>query len=431
MTEPFAFMPLDPAFRREPWALYARGRREHPAHEHVGLPMRIVSIFRHEDVQATLRDDAAFSNSFPTPRQMREELGEDALPPPSMLGTDGAEHTRLRGLVNKAFTPRIVSRLEPRLREVARELVDEALAQTEVDLVQALTYPLPVTAIAEMIGIPVEERARFKRWSDQLVANLGVGFFGGLDAERIRLQRQLRDEMHAYLIPLAEERRRQPREDLLTGLVQAEHEGSKLSHDEMLQMLILLLVAGNETTTTLIGNAVLALLAHPEQERRVRERPLARAGGGRGDAALGLAGAVRPAPGHARGDAARRRARARRHRAVLDRLGEPRRARVRARRRLRSRTRAGAAHRLRLRPALLPRREPRAARGLARARHAARAHQGDGGGLRERGRAPDPSESGVSRRHEPARSASCVVAEPASAHSGPSPSGMDLAVTGA
>jgi len=270
MTEPFTLMPLDPATRRAPWALYARGRREHPAYEHAGLPMRVVSIFRHEDVQATLRDDAAFSNSFPTPRQLREELGEDALPPPSMLGTDGAEHTRLRGLVNKAFTPRIVSRLEPRLREVARELVDEALAQPEVDLVQALTYPLPVTAIAEVIGIPVEERARFKSWSDQLVANLGVGFFGGLDAERVRQQRLLRDEMHAYLIPLAEERRCRPREDLLTGLVQAEHEGSKLSHDEMLQMLILLLVAGNETTTTLIGNAVLALFAHPEQERRVR-----------------------------------------------------------------------------------------------------------------------------------------------------------------
>jgi cytochrome P450 len=270
MAEPFAFMPLDPAFRREPWGIYARGRREHPAFEHTGLPMRLVSIFRYEDVQATLRDDAGFSNSFPTPREMRAQLGDDALPPPSMLGTDGDEHTRLRGLVNKAFTPRIVARLEPRLREVARELVDEALARPEVDLVQALTYPLPVTAIAEIIGIPAEDRARFKSWSDQLVANLGVGFFGGLDAERVRRQNELRDEMHAYLIPLAEERRRAPREDLLTGLVQAEHEGSKLSHDEMLQMLILLLVAGNETTTTLIGNAVLALLAHPEEERRVR-----------------------------------------------------------------------------------------------------------------------------------------------------------------
>jgi cytochrome P450 len=187
-----------------------------------------------------------------------------------MVGSDGADHTRLRGLVNKAFTPRIVSRLEPRLRELARELVDDALAKPEVDLIQALTYPLPVTAIAEIIGIPAEERARFKSWSDRLVANLGLGFLGGLDVERMRQQRQLRDEMHAYLIPLAEERRLRQREDLLTGLVEAEHEGSRLSHDEMLQMLILLLVAGNETTTTLIGNAVLALLEHPDHERRAR-----------------------------------------------------------------------------------------------------------------------------------------------------------------
>jgi cytochrome P450 len=270
MSDPFTFSPMDPAFRREPFSLYERARRDHPAHEHAGLPMRIVSIFRFADVQATLRDDATFSNSFPTPRAMREELGHDALPPPSMLGTDGAEHTRLRGLVNKAFTPRIVARLEPRLRGVAARLVDEALAKPEVDLVQALTYPLPVMAIAEIIGIPAEDRARFKSWSDRLVANLGVGFFGGLDAERVRHANQLQSEMRAYLIPLAEERKLRPREDLMTGLVQAEHEGSRLSHDEMLQMLILLLVAGNETTTTLIGNAVLALLAHPDEQRRAR-----------------------------------------------------------------------------------------------------------------------------------------------------------------
>ncbi|MGH7287871.1 MAG: cytochrome P450, partial [Myxococcota bacterium] len=143
-------------------------------------------------------------------------------------------------------------------------------AKPEVDLVQALTYPLPVTAIAEIIGIPAEDRARFKTWSDRLVSNLGLGLLGGLDVERVRQQQRLRDEMRAYLIPLAEQRGRQPCEDLLTGLVQAEHEGSRLSHDEMLQLLSLLLVAGNETTTTLIGNAVLALLAHPDEERRVR-----------------------------------------------------------------------------------------------------------------------------------------------------------------
>jgi cytochrome P450 len=256
--------------RRAPFALYARARREAPAHLHAGLPFRVVSLFRHEDVQASLRDDARFSNAFPVSPAMRAAFGDEPPPPPSMLGTDGAEHARLRGLVNKAFTPRIVSRLEPRMREIARELVDAAIEAGEVDLVQGLTYPLPVTIIAEMIGIPAADRARFKAWSDRAVADLGVGLLGGFDAERMKAQQQLRAEMRAYLVPLAEQRKREPREDLMTGLVQAEHEGSRLSHDEMLQMLILLIVAGNETTTTLIGNAVLALLAHPDEAQRLR-----------------------------------------------------------------------------------------------------------------------------------------------------------------
>jgi cytochrome P450 len=275
VTTPFAFNPLDPATRRDPYALYARGRDEAPAYLHAGLPLRVVSLFRYEDVQATLRDDARFSNA--PGGGMRGQAAEQlAVIPPSMLVTDGAEHARLRGLVNKAFTPRIVSRLEGRMHALAEELVTAAARQGEADLVQALTYPLPVTVIAEIIGIPAEHRAQFKAWSDRAVASLGLAFFGGLDAERVRAQIALREEMKAYLIPLAEERRRAPREDLMTGLVQAEHEGSRLSHDEMLQMLILLLVAGNETTTTLIQNTVLELLAHPEWMARARaDRALA------------------------------------------------------------------------------------------------------------------------------------------------------------
>jgi cytochrome P450 len=265
----FAFNPLDPAVRRDPFALYARARAEAPALLHAGLPLRVVSLFRHEDVQATLRDDARFSNS-PSPALRQGVAADlDALPP-SMLVTDGDEHARLRGLVNKAFTPRIVSRLEARMQALAHELVDAAVADGETDLVQSLTYPLPVTVIAEMIGIPAEDRARFKAWSDRAVASLGLVFLGGFDEARVREQIALRAEMKAYLVPLAEDRKRAPREDLMTGLVQAELDGSRLSHDEMIQMLILLLVAGNETTTTLIQNVVLELLANPEWEKRAR-----------------------------------------------------------------------------------------------------------------------------------------------------------------
>lgn len=267
MAEPFAFNPLDPAFRRDPYPIYERGRREHPVLLHEGLPLRLASVFRYEDCQAILRDAETWSSEFQA-LQATEEL-----PPPSMLGTDPPAHTRLRSLVNKAFTPRIVSRLEPRMRALAAELLDDALAAGEVDLVQALSYPLPVVVIAEIIGIPPADRALFKHWSDEAIASLGVVFFGGLDPARIERQRRLFDEMRAYFVPLAEERRARPQEDLLTGLVMAEHEGSKLSYDEMLSMLVLLLVAGNETTTTLIGNAVECLLDHPDAEKRLRAEP--------------------------------------------------------------------------------------------------------------------------------------------------------------
>ena len=266
---PFAFQPLDPATRRDPFASYARGRREHPVFVHEGLPLRVLSVFRHSDVQAILRDAEAFSNAFQL--LAPDEVGE--VRPPSMLGTDPPEHTRLRSLVSKAFTPRIVQRLERRMAEIAESLLDAALEKRDVDLVEVLSYPLPVTVIAEIIGIPVDHREQFKRWSDEAVANLGLAFMSGIDPERMRRQMALFEEMRAYLVPLAEERRKSPREDLLSGLVRAEHEGSKLSHDEMISMLVLLLVAGNETTTTLIGNAVQELVAHPGDQQRVRAEP--------------------------------------------------------------------------------------------------------------------------------------------------------------
>jgi cytochrome P450 len=274
MTQPFAFNPIDPDVRRDPYALYERGRREHPAYAHADLPIPLVSVFRYKDVQTVLRDHEGFSNDFASGRDVPPEIAElGRQAPPSMLGTDPPKHTRLRSLVNKAFTPRIVRQLEPRLRQVAHELLDVALAEGEVDLVQGLTYPLPVTAIAEIIGVPPADRERFKVWSDQAVATLGTGFFAPPSFEEVKQQMALREEMNRYFVPLAEARRREPQDDLLTGLVEAEHEGSKLDHDEMLAMLVLLLVAGNETTTTLIGNAVLALLDHPGEQKRLRDDP--------------------------------------------------------------------------------------------------------------------------------------------------------------
>jgi cytochrome P450 len=263
----FEFNPFDEATRRDPAPIYSRARREQPLYRHPGLP--IVSIFRHADVQSVLRDAETFSNRFPPP----PGVDPARLPPPSMLGQDPPDHTRLRGLVSQAFTPRIVRRLEPRLREIADRLVRDALAAGEVDLVAALTTPLPVIAIAEIIGVPAEDREQFKAWSDVAVAGLGNGLFGPPDGERLRQLGAVMEEMGGYFATLAEARRQAPREDLLSGLVQAEVEGSRLSHQEMLTMLVLLLVAGNETTTTLIGNAVLTLLDHPAELARLRRDP--------------------------------------------------------------------------------------------------------------------------------------------------------------
>ncbi len=265
--EPFSFNPFDPDIRYDPFPLYARARREHPVFVHEGLP--VASVFRYDDIHAILKDPTTWSSIFPPPPGvvLRDDL------PPSMLMQDPPEHTRLRGLVNQAFTPRMIRRLEPRMEEIAHQLLDAALAVRQVDLVQALTYPLPVIVIAEMIGVPMDHRDQFKEWSDGLVENLGLGIMGPEPPEVIERELRLIDELRAYFTQLVAERRARPREDLLSGLVAAELEGSRLTFDEMLQMLVLLLVAGNETTTNLIGNAAIELMQHPDQLERLRAHP--------------------------------------------------------------------------------------------------------------------------------------------------------------
>ncbi|MEE2662618.1 MAG: cytochrome P450 [Myxococcota bacterium] len=266
----FDFNPLDPEQRRDPFDAYARGR-ELRIVGHEALPMPLHSIFGYEDIQGVLRDHTTFSNVFPRDPAITQAIGEE--PPQSMLGSDPPRHTRLRGLVSSAFTPRIVQRLEPRMVEIANQLVDEAVAKGEVDLVQALTFPLPVVVIAEIIGVPAEDREQFKGWSEKVVESLGLGLLTGSDPDRAQRQHAVLREMSDYFVPLAEQRRHDPKPDLMTGLVQARYEGSPLDADEMLQMLTLLLVAGNETTTTLIGNTAVELMQHPDAAEALRRDP--------------------------------------------------------------------------------------------------------------------------------------------------------------
>jgi cytochrome P450 len=264
--EHFHFDPFDEATRRDPFPIFARARRERPLHAHEGLP--VFSLFRYADMQPVLKDPATWSNVFPPPPGM---TAAELLP--TMISMDPPQHTRLRSLVNQAFTPRMVQKLEPRMVEIARALVDDAVARRRVDLVEALTYPLPVIVIAEMIGVPIEDRQQFKAWSDEAVANLGVVFFTPPSPEQLASLRRTIDDMRSYFAGLADERRARPRDDLLSALVAAEVEGSRLSFEELLAMLILILVAGNETTTTLIGNAALELMARPDVAARLRADP--------------------------------------------------------------------------------------------------------------------------------------------------------------
>jgi cytochrome P450 len=189
---------------------------------------------------------------------------------PTMLTSDPPEHTRLRRLVSRAFTPRAVENLRPRIQQIVDELLDEAEKNGRMDLVMDLAYPLPVIVIAEMLGVPPEDRARFKKWSDAVVATLGGPF---QPEEVLRGGRQAIEELAEYLDEIIAERRKEPRADLISGLLAAEEQGQVLSQDEIMTTSILLLVAGNETTTHLIDNGTLALLRNPDQLRSLQDDP--------------------------------------------------------------------------------------------------------------------------------------------------------------
>ena len=185
-----------------------------------------------------------------------------------MLRLDPPDHTRLRTLVSKAFTPRAVERMRPIVEKYVAETLGRLDGRHSMELVADFAAPLPVSVIAEMLGVPVADRDRFRHWSDEAVRTLGDNT---LDDRRRAIAAM--DELGVYLEAIADERRREPREDLLSALVRAEEAGDRLSRTELFTTCVLLLVAGNETTTKLLGNAVLALLAHPEQLALLRREP--------------------------------------------------------------------------------------------------------------------------------------------------------------
>ena len=186
-----------------------------------------------------------------------------------MLFRDPPTHTRLRTLVHKAFTPRMIEQLRAHIQSITDELLDAALAKGEMDIVADLAVPLPVMVIAEMLGVPQSDRALFRGWSRDLAHTLEF-----TDAEEIYNRGAAATvDFSAYLRDLAHERRKHPQPDLMSALVEAEEQGDKLTEQELISTCILLLVAGHETTTNLIGNGMLALLRNPDQLQALRDNP--------------------------------------------------------------------------------------------------------------------------------------------------------------
>jgi cytochrome P450 len=233
------------------------------------------AVSRHEDVVFVLKHPELFSSAGRSgardaildPRLAKDPIfAEEG----SIITSDPPAHGRLRRLISGAFAPRAMQRLEDRVRRLAAERVDELVGKARFDLMADLAVPFPVIVIAEMLGVDPADRGDFKRWSDDAI-NVQPG--RRLDDDEVERILRGRREFRAYFEAMIAARRRSPREDLISDLCRAEAGEEGLQPDEVLAMTLLLLIAGNETTTNLLGNGTLALLDHPEAMRRLREDP--------------------------------------------------------------------------------------------------------------------------------------------------------------
>lgn len=260
-TQQVVWNPLDPATLADPYPVYKALRESDPYQLSEATGQYLIS--RYEDVDEILRDWKRFSNRRITdePPEPERDL--------SILVRDPPDHTRLRGLVSRAFTPRRIAAMEGHIRETAHALLDEVAGEDQFDLMSNLASLLPTVVIAEQIGVPTEDRDQFKRWSDEFV---------GVDEGAITPEIQQRSDeaavkLYRYFSDQVDQRRREPTDDLISRLVAARDDEDQLTEHEMVSTLSLLLIAGNETTTNLIGNGLKALIEHPEQMELLRRRP--------------------------------------------------------------------------------------------------------------------------------------------------------------
>ncbi len=263
---------FDPALLADPYPLLRRLRSECPVYRSGSRYL----LTRHDDVAAVLRDprfsakrptrvreNAASAPAGPTGARMRAMM---AFRGRQMLESDPPDHTRLRGLANHAFAARTIAAMHGRIQGLVDDLLDAVVSRGEMDAIAAIAYPLPVIVIAELLGVPPEDRDLIRRWSAGAIPFLD-GFRNPIAAEASW------QGFGDYLRGIIADRRAAPRDDLLTAFLAAEDGGSRLDEEELLAMCILLLIAGHETTTNLIGNGLLTLLRHPDQLALARDDP--------------------------------------------------------------------------------------------------------------------------------------------------------------
>ena len=263
------------SFFADPYSTYARLREEDPVHWCEPWGQWVVTRF--DDVLAVNKDPKRFSSAgwekkfitqLPAELQqlphMQRHYGTRVL---SM--TDPPEHTRLRRLVVRSFTPRVLEALRPAIERLVDDLLTEAEGHESMDAIAQFAYPLPAIVIGKLLGAPEEGRERFMRWSKTIVDFVGTGH---ADEARARANEQTLEEFRAFLEPIIHDRRAHPQDDLISILASPD-EGERLTEDEIVSACIVLLFAGHETTANLIGNGLLALLRHPEQLALLRARP--------------------------------------------------------------------------------------------------------------------------------------------------------------
>jgi cytochrome P450 len=268
------YNPTAAAYQRDPYPFLRELREQDPVHRSYPAGGWIVS--RYDQIESILKDPRFSSderNHFRFKSQHALRVRAGIVPPkdneePVLLGLDPPAHTRLRTLVNKAFAPREVERLRPRAEKIVDEILWKLQEESSAEVIHELATPLPVRLIAEALGIPAADYKLFKHWSDEIVLQLGDPTL-----ENQRRAQQATAKLNEYLTPVVQQRRQEGHEDLISGLVHAQENGSQLEDDELLRMVGLLLVAGNETTTHLIGNGLLALLQHPAELDRLRDEP--------------------------------------------------------------------------------------------------------------------------------------------------------------